>query len=135
MSFRWSYELRSDHPSVLLSFCPLALLSYRKFSWYWLICFFWNSVWCSRLMCCVLLCVTEPDLTKKNFSCLKNGANGPKIGFLGFIGNLLITFSWIWSIKKVHTISCVLALILYSEKILFLRYEPKCSWPIRLQDF
>ena len=54
--FRWSYELRSDHPSVFLSFCPLVIpsfrLSVRKFSWYWLISFFWNSAWCYRFMCC-----------------------------------------------------------------------------------
>ena len=34
------------------------------------------------------LCVVVRDRTgfKKTFFCLKNGENGPKIGFLGFIG-------------------------------------------------
>ena len=72
---------------------------------------------------------------KKKKICPKNAANGPKIGFLGSIGNLVITFFLIWSIKKVHIICCILAIIPYLGKILFLRYEPNSSWPIRLQDF
>ena len=39
----------------------------------------------------VLLCMTEPDLRKNFFP--QNGANGPKIGFLGSIGNLALLFS------------------------------------------
>ena len=32
-----------------------------------------------------VLCLTEPDFFE-NFFCPTNGENGPKIGFLGFIG-------------------------------------------------
>ena len=49
--------------------------------------------------------------------------------------NLVINFSWIWSIMKVYIVSYILAQILYLRKIWFLRYGQKCSWPIRLQDF
>ena len=45
-----------------------------------------------RGLCVVLLWVTEPDLTKKKIVS-KMGQMGQKIGFLGFIGNLVITFS------------------------------------------
>ena len=41
---------------------------------------------------CVAVCDRAGFNKKKKFH-LKNGANGPKIGFLGFIGNLVITFS------------------------------------------
>ena len=84
-----------------------------------------------------MLCVAVHDragFNKKRKECPQNGANGPKIGFLGFIGNLVITFSRIWSLKKVHTICRITALIPYLGKILF-QNEPKCSWPIRLQYF
>ena len=43
--FLWIRVCLSFRPSVVLSFCPLRP-SVRKFSWDWLISFFWNSVWC-----------------------------------------------------------------------------------------
>ena len=78
----------------------------------------------------VLLWVTE-----RGFFCRKNGENGPKIGLFGFIEKFSHYFFWIWSIKKVHIICCILALIPYLGKIWFLRYQRKCSRWIRLQDF
>ena len=43
----------------------------------------------------------------------------------------------IWSIMKVYitVILVLLEQISYLGKFWFLRYGPKCSWPIRLQDF
>ena len=83
MFFRWYCELRSDGPLVVLSFCTLVVLSFhpsvRKSSWDWLISFFLKLSMVLEVY--VLLCVPEPD-----FFCPKNGENGPKIGFLGFIG-------------------------------------------------
>ena len=78
----------------------------------------------------VVLCMTAGFLEKKNF-CPKNG---PKIDFLNLLENV-INFFWIWSIKKVYIKCCILAQIPYFGKIWFLRYGPKCSLSIRLQDF
>ena len=64
----------------------------------------------------------------------KMGGNGEKIGFLKFIRKVSHLLG-IWSIMKVYTICCILAQIPYLGKIWFLKYGPKCSWPIRLQDF
>ena len=109
--------------------------SVRKFSWDWLISFFWNSAWFFlKVSEAYTLCVTEPDFFFFLNFVPKNGENGPKIGFLGFIGKFSHLF-WIWSMKKVHIICCILALTRYLGKIWFLRYGPKCSRPIRLQDF
>ena len=58
-----------------------------------------------------------------------------KQGFWNLLKNFVITFFWICSIMKIYIISCVPAQIPYLEKYLFLRYRPKCSQPIRLQDF
>ena len=52
------------------------------------------------LMCC---CVWQSRIFFGFFFFpSKNGENEPKTGFLGSIWNLVITFSWIWSLKKVH---------------------------------
>ena len=43
----------------------------------------------------VVLCVTEPDFWKKNLllqKCGKCAKNGPKIGFLNLLENLVINF-------------------------------------------
>ena len=60
---------------------------------------------------------------------------GQKLGFFHLLENLVINFYWIWSIMKIYIICCVPAQIPYLGKFLFLRYGPKCSQPIRLQDF
>ena len=71
--------------------------------------------------------------------CPLNWENGPKMGpkqgFFDLLENLVINFYWIWSIMKIYIICCVPAQIPYLGKFLFLRYGPKCSQPIRLQDF
>ena len=76
---------------------------------------------------------------KKNF-CTKNWENGPKMGqkqdfFLNILGNCVIKFYRICSIMKIQNICCVPTQIPYLGKFLFLRYGPKCSQPIRLQEF
>ena len=81
----------------------------------------------------MILCMTEQDILKKRFML------GVKIGqreaFLNLKKNLVINFHWSCSIMKIYIICYVPAQIPYLGKILFLRYRPKCSQPIRLQDF
>ena len=62
-----------------------------------------------------MCCAWQRQIFKKIF-CPKNGENGPKIVFLDLLENLIINFFWIWSIKKVHIICCILALIPYLGK-------------------
>ena len=65
----------------------------------------------------------------------------PKIGKMdtmdknGFFIGKFINFYWIWPIMKIYIICCVSAQTAFLGKFLFLRYGPKCSQPIRLQDF
>ena len=118
-----SYELGSVHPSIFLFFGS----SIWKFSQDWLISFFLK---CSMVLGVHVLCVTEPPFWKKIFLPKKMGQ---KCFFLNLLENLVINFFWIWSIMKVYII-CILAQIPYMGKICFLRYGPRCSWPIRLQD-
>ena len=126
-----SYELGS----VLLSFRPSVLLSGSFLGIDSLI--FSETQHGVRGPCVVVH--DRVGFVKKNFFCPKNGENGLKTGqkwgFLDLLKNLVINFFWIWSIKKVHIICCSLALIPYLGKIWFLRYGPKWSRPIRLQDF
>ena len=65
----------------------------------------------------------------------KKAQNGSKTGVFNLFKNLVINFYWIWSIMEIYIIWCVPAQIPYLGKFLFLRYRPKCSHPIRLQDF
>ena len=60
---------------------------------------------------------------------------GQKQGFLNLLGNWVIIFFWIRSIKKFYKICCILAQIQYLEKLWFLRYGPKCSRPINCSIF
>ena len=78
--------------------------------------------------------VAEQNCLKK-FFLTPNWENEPNIGFFGFIEKLVIDFYWICSIMKVYIICCVPSQIPYLGKILLLRYGPKHSQPIRLQDF
>ena len=66
----------------------------------------------------------------QTFFAPKNWGNGPKIEFLNLKKNVVINFHLICSTMKIYIIFCVTAQILYLEKILFLRYRPKCSQPI-----
>ena len=86
------------------------------------------------------LCVTELDfLKKKFFFWSQNWEKGPKMSqkqnFLNLLKNLVINIYWIYSIMKKYLVFCVAAQVPYLGKFLFLRYGPKCSQPIRLQDF
>ena len=118
MFFRWYYELRSDGPLVVLSFCTLVLLSFhpsvRKSSWDWLISFFLKLSMVLEVY--VLLCVPEPD-----FFCPKNGENDPKIGFLGFIGK----FSHFFFLNLVYKKSSYYLLYSSTNPILG---KKSCSW-------
>ena len=84
------------------------------------------------------LCMTESDFQGKFFLPQKSGKwaqNWPKTGFFEFIGNWVINFFWIWSIKKFYNIFCIPAQISYLRKFWFMRYGPKCSWPIDCSIF
>ena len=61
-------------------------------------------------------------------------SNGPEIMFFWLLKNLVIIFFLICSLLKVYTICSVPAQIPYLEKILFLRYKPKCSELVRLKN-
>ena len=78
--------------------------------------------------------VTEPDFLEKFFSPPKLGKCA-KSSFLNILKNCVINFYWICSIMRIYNICCVPAQIPYLGKFWFLRYGPKCSQPIRLQDF
>ena len=69
----------------------------------------------------------------------QNWEKGPKMGqkqgFFNLLENLVINFYWIWYIMEIYIICCVPTQNPYLEIFLFLRYGPKCSQPIRLQDF
>ena len=86
----------------------------------------------------VKLCVREPDFLGKFFLPPKLGKcipNGPKTCFFNLLENLVSNFYWIWSVMKVYIICCVPAQIPYLAKSFFLKYGPKYSQPLRLQDF
>ena len=84
-------------------------------------------------------CVTELDFPEK--ICLlsklvKWTKNEPmKKQSYYFCHYFVIIFYWICSIMKIYIICSVTAQILYLGKYLFLKYEPSCSQPFRLQDF
>ena len=54
--------------------------------------------------------------------------------FFNIMKNFVINFYWIYFIIKTYIICCVPANIPCLGKFLFLRYGPKYSQPIRLQD-
>ena len=86
----------------------------------------------------IKLCMTELDFLEKNFLPKKVGKwvkNGPKQGFLNILKNFVINFYWICSIMNIYIICCAPAQISCLGKFWFLKYGPKCSQPIRLQDF
>ena len=117
------YEVGSVRPSLLTSVWV--------FSWKWVICF--SELWHGARNCYEVL--HGSPIFLKNIFCPKNLGNGPTKWFLNLKKNLAIKFHWICSIMIFFVICCVHAQILYLGKILFLRYRPKCSQPIRLQDF
>ena len=88
----------------------------------------------------VVLCMTEPDFLKKMVY-PQNGENRPNPGFFECIGKFsfflrsLFFISLVYNESLYYCNSCMLEQISYLGKFWFLRYGPKCSWPIRLQDF
>ena len=77
--------------------------------------------------------------SRKNFFAPKTGKMGQKWaknrGFFTILKKFVINFDWICYIMKIFIFCCVPAQIRYLGKFWFLRYGPKCSQPIRLQDF
>ena len=92
-------------------------LSVERFSWNWLFSFFQelNMV----LGAHVVLCMTEGSFRKVQF----------------FFLVLYFFISVVYNESFYYCNSCMLEQISYLGKFWFLRYGPKCSWPIRLQDF
>ena len=89
----------------------------------------------------VMLCLTEPDFLKIML-CSQNGENRPSPGFFeyiekfGFFSQFFIFFINLAYNESLYCCnSCMLEQISYLGKFWFLRYYPKCSWPIRLQNF
>ena len=90
----------------------------------------------------VVPCMTEADFLKIMFSS-KNGENRPSPGFFEYIGkfSFFSRFFFFFFISMVYNESlhyfnsCMLEQISYLGEFWFLRYGPKCSWPIKLQDF
>ena len=80
----------------------------------------------------VVLCMTEPDLLKIIFY-PQNGENRPSPGF--FFSVLYFFINLVYNESLYHCNSCMLEQISYLGKFWFLRYGPKCSWPISLWDF
>ena len=104
-------------------------MSLRVFSWNSIISFpkFWYS---ARNSCEVLVTARLP--VGKND--LKIKKMDQKQGFYHLLKNLVIKFYWICSVINI----ILFAVFLHksrSGKFLFLAYGPKCSQPIRLQDF
>ena len=86
----------------------------------------WSYVWQSQIFL-------------KDFFCLKNLANGPKIGqkqgLLRLKEKFGHYFHWIYSKIKIYIIRCLPAQVQYFGSIFFQRYRPKCSQATILQDF
>ena len=70
------------------------------------------------------------------------GENRPSPGFFEckrkfsfFFSVLYFFINLVYNESLYYCNSCMLEQISYLGKFWFLRYGPKCSWPIRLQDF
>ena len=121
---------------VWASFRPWVLPPVRVFSLNSIIIFFLNFG--MMLETHTKLCMTEPDFLEKKFLPPKLGEwtkMGQKQGFLNILKNFVVNFYWICSIMKMSIICYVPVQIPYLGTFWFLRYGPKCSRPIRLQNF
>ena len=99
------------------------------------------------MWCC--LCVRDPygvvydsHIFWKSCFVLKNAENRPNPGFFECIEKFRVFFSvlyffisLVYNESLYYCNSCMLEQISYLRKFWFLRFGPKCSWPIRLQDF
>ena len=118
-----SFEIRSVHPYVLLSFRLSVLPSVWLFSWNCIISFFFLILaWCHKT---IWSCVGQSWIFLEKIFCLQNWENGPKMGqkqgFFNLLRNFFINLYWTHSIMKIY-ICCVPAKISYLGKFLFLRY-------------
>ena len=81
----------------------------------------------------IKLCVTEPDFSEKKI-CPQNWENRPK----KFDSSNRFCFFYfsekIGPVMKIHINCCVPSQTPYLRRVLFLRYESKCSQPIIFQD-
>ena len=127
---RGSFKIGSVPPSILLS----DLLSYLSKSFHGIVSLFFSKFWHGARIPWEVVC-DRAGFLGKNFFAPKIGKMGQKQGFFNLLESFVINFYWIWSIMKIYIICCVPAQIPYLGKFLFLRYGPKCSQPIRLQDF
>ena len=75
------------------------------------------------------------DIFWKNSFCPKDWKNGPKVGFFELKEKFTYQFLSKFVNNEISIICCVPAQIPYLGKIFFLIYQPKCSQPVRLQDF
>ena len=121
-----------------LTYSLIGLLAMAR-SWNWLFIFFRELN--MMLGAQVVLCITEPDFLKKMFYS-QNGENRPSPGFFECIEKFSFFFlvlyffiSVVYNESLYYRNSFMLEQISYLGKFWFLRYDPKCSWPIRLQDF
>ena len=112
--------IRSVHPSV------------QTFSWNCLFSFFWNSTWCQGPMWC---CVWQSQIFWKSCFALEMGKIGQDQGSFSFFLSSLFFINFVYNENLYYCNSCMLQQISYLGKFWFLRYGPKCSWPIILQDF
>ena len=85
-------------------------------------------------------CAWQPDFLKITF-CPKNGENRPSLGFSECTGKFFFFSILYFFLNLVYNESlwyyncCMLEQISYLGKFWFVRYGPKSSWAIRLQDF
>ena len=118
---------------VYLSFCPSAHPSVCL--GIFLELFFLNFV--VLLETHMKLCMTA-EFSRKRFFVPKIGKIALKWAknrvFFNLLKNLIINFYWIYSVMKTFIICFVPTQIPYVGKM-FQRFGPKCSQPIRLQDF
>ena len=92
------------------------------------------SGFCNKLETLMKLCMTAWFFEKRFL--LQKLRKWPKNSFsFNLKRKLKISFHWTCSIMKMFITYCVPTQIPYLEKILFLRYRPKCSQPIRLHGF
>ena len=87
----------------------------------------------------ITLHLTEPDFFRKTSFSPNTGEMDQNWtenrGFLNLFKKLVFNFCWVCSIIKIYIICSAFVHNLCLVKILFLRYGPKCSLPIRLHYF
>ena len=105
----------------------------KVFSRNWIIRFLWILLWCQKSLW--MLCVTEQEFLEKKHFLLQKLWKWAKNRVFWFKEK----FSHIFSLNLFYNENLYYLLCSCKNpilgKILFLRYRPKCSHPIRLQDF